>query len=773
LDAAVEGRRRTVALFVGFALVAAIAVWPPVYFRTIPAFQQDWTWPLSRSLGLQWLHAFAGLWDERGFGHANALPWQTYVVVTQSLSVLVFGSSLGLAIWLGLALFGAAWSCACMVRAFGVSSKFGAFITGGFYATSPVVFTRLAAGHLAYLAAYALLPAIVVVARRTIEERRIAPAVLLGLAVGFAASQIQFLATAWIAVLLLAPFVARSANWLGRLALAAGIAVAVQLQALLPMALSSTAAIYQAQRALVSFEYNNSSPLADAAIMLGYFTHYYESAALPSAYWVLYALVACAFVLGLVAAWRYGLYALLLAAIGTLLTAGLYGPLSVPLAWSFEHWFAFAVFRDLHYFAAFTALGIALAIGLSIDRFKVSAPVFVALVAWCGLPVLAANELRTLLVPRAYVADTLQAMAIVRHHGDGRVLWLPAEEPVGVVGANNVGRDFSAYGPQGNSSVSDDLENNQLAYALATLRDGNADWSALESMNVRYVVVRNYVRSARAEDNFGTGFRLAYGRLDDAALGDALARDRRLTPIGRTSNSTIYELPSAMGASYEATSSDALLFSQLERGTVALAADTLPLRLAPSSVTADPRLDWVSGRFGWRYRAWLPDSIYPFAWTVAKNPISFGIPADASCVLAASAGEARLTAGSSVELFSGSWRRYALSSTAETARGTLLPMGSLAAVGERACTKRSTAAANATRLFVVPSGYDGGWRALHDGHFVPPALANDWMMAWPADDAADRRLYLPAFAQLAGFLIAVAAVGGALVIARRREARAS
>ena len=26
-------------------------------------------------------------------------------------------------------------------------------------------------------------------------------------------------------------------------------------------------------------------------------------------------------------------------------------------------------------------------------------------------------------------------------------------------------------------------------------------------------------------------------------------------------------------------------------------------------MTADPRIDWVEGTFGWRYRPWLPDSI--------------------------------------------------------------------------------------------------------------------------------------------------------------------
>ncbi|HKE35808.1 MAG TPA: hypothetical protein VKB39_00150, partial [Candidatus Baltobacteraceae bacterium] len=598
MDSRVDGRRGTAALFAGIALAALVAVWPLLYFHSVPAFQQDWTWPLSRTLALQWLHTFAGLWDDRGFGHANALPWQTYAVFTQSLSVVVLGSSLGLAFWIAMALFGAGCACAWMLRAFGVRSRLAAFVAALFYLTSPVIFTRVAAGHLAYLVAYALLPVIVVLARRTVEGRQILPAVVLGIAVGFAASQIQFLVTAWLAVVALVPFIAHARGWIARLAIAAGIAVAVQLQALLPMALSSTTALYEAQRALVSFEYNNSSPFADAAVMLGYFTHYYETAAMPAAFWVLYAVLASALIFAFAATRRFGGYALALVAIGIVFTAGLYGPLSVPLASAFERWPYFALFRDLHYFAAFTALGIALALGLSIERFRLSAPVFFALVAWCGMPVLAATEIRTMLVPPRYVSDTLQAMTVAASHGKGRVLWLPAEEPVGLRGAANAGRDFAAYGPRDNPSVSDDLGNPQLAYALATLRDGKPDWAAFASMGIRYLVVRDYVRSARKEDNLGTGFRLAYGRLEDDALAAELARDPHVVPIGRTPDSAIYELPHVVLAPYVATASDALLFSELAPQTVAIRAATPRLKIAPSAITADPRLDWVDGRFG-------------------------------------------------------------------------------------------------------------------------------------------------------------------------------
>ncbi|HEY5426429.1 MAG TPA: hypothetical protein VIJ77_07760, partial [Candidatus Tumulicola sp.] len=541
----VAGVERRVAA-AGFGLLAiacATSVWPLLSSHAIPAFQQDWTWPLSRQFALQWLHAFVGLWDPRSLGQGNALPWQTYAVVAQVASILLFGPSLGLAAWIATLEFGAACSCVAMLAAFGVRSQPARVTAALFYALSPVVFTRIAAGHLAYVLAYALLPLAICLGRRTIEQPRAMAAVALGVVVGIAGCQIQFLAIACLAIVPLLAIVPRAAGWPWRLAIAAGIAACVQLQALLPLTLSSTPALYAGQPALLSFEYNNSSPLAAAPIMLGYFTKYYESHALAGAFDVLYVVLVAAVAVAVFASRRAGIYALILIVAGALLTAGLYGPLGPALGWGFERVTYFAVFRDLHYFAALTAAGIALSIGLALQRLNAGfALVALALVAWIVAPAATGGELRAILVPAAYVADTLDDMRTVAQNGPGRVLWLPAEEPVGLIGAANAGRDFSAYGPAGNPSVSDDYQNPQLAYALATLRAGRPDWNALSAMNVRYVVFRGYLRSGRI-DNFGIGFPMAFAGLSDAALGRLLARNPRLVSLRRTALSRVYELP--------------------------------------------------------------------------------------------------------------------------------------------------------------------------------------------------------------------------------------
>ncbi|HEY1977493.1 MAG TPA: hypothetical protein VGG89_13140 [Candidatus Baltobacteraceae bacterium] len=755
------------AYFLLLLAACVAAVWPVLWSGTIPAFQQDWTWPLARPQALQWLHSFAGLWDDRSLGHANALPWQSYAVVTQAVSILVFGPSAGLAVWLCAVLFAAACTCTWMLGSLGVRSRLAAFAGALFYATTPVVFTRVAAGHLAYLLAYALLPAVVVLARRTLEQRRWSAAILLGLAIGFAASQIQFLAIVWLAIVPLAFFATRAEGWFARLAAALGIAIAVQLQCLLPLALGSTANPYAAQRALLSFEYNNSSPFADAVVMLGYFTHYYETAAPPWAYAVLYGIVAVAIVLGIAAARRFGSYAVVLFAIGVVLTAGLYGPLSAPLAFAFGRSALFTVFRDLHYFAAITAIGVALAIGLALERFRLAALPLLLAIVWTAVPVLAGKDLRGLLVPRHDVAETVDQMQFVHARGAGRVLWLPAEEPLGIKGAPNVGRDFSAYGLAGNPSVSDDLDNPQLAYALATLRDGRPNWKAFASVGVRYVVYRSYVRSARELDNLGTGFRLAYGTVDDAALGRLLGGARRLIPIRRDDDAVVYELTGALPVARPASAdSGALLYSELGADDVAVARTPANvLSVAPSLMTADPRLDWVEGRLGWRYRAWLPDSIYPFVWTVSKQTLAFAVPPAAKCVLAASIPYAFLQVANATDIVDGPWQRVSVLGKPATVGARVTASGGVTAIGSRGCLQNAAS----DPVFVMASGYDTGWRALDGTSLVAPAIANGWMMAWPASLASSPKIYLPAIAQVIGTIAGWAAIVASYLAARRRD----
>jgi hypothetical protein len=702
-------------------------------------------------------------------GQANALPWQTYAVVIEVALIEIFGTAFGLAIWIAGLEFLAGCSCIAMLRAFGVTEWPARLAAALFYALSPVVFTRIAAGHLAYLFAYALMPLAIALARRTIESPRATPAVALGIVIGLTGCQIQFLAIAWLAVLPLAVVVVRAVGWWRRLLVAAGISVAIQLQALLPLAFGSTAALYAGQPALLSFEYNNSSPFASAPVMLGYFTRYYESHALAGAFWVLYALLGIALVLALVVNRNPGIYALTLVAIGTILTAGLYGPLSPALGWAFERLPYVAVFRDLHYFAVLTAIGIALALGLGLKKvpFVYSVPAF-ALVGWIVAPLLVGGELGELLVSPALVGDALADMQVAAANGPGRVLWLPAEEPIGPRGSNHQGRDFAAYGPASNPSVSDDYQNPQLAYALATLRSGNPDWKALATINVRYLVFRNYALSGRRL-NFGTGFQMAFEGLGDAELGRFLSHAPPLTLLARTALSSVYEFKSNAGATYVAQANpDALRYSRLKAREVAIVDSSQELHLPTSPESADPRTGWVEGRLGWRYAPWLPDSIYPFVWTLSPLPLRFETQQSQRCVLAGALPHgARLQLGARALRVRGAWNRYSIADGSAPEVSTFDPhRGDISAVSAR-CSP--SPAPMRRSVFVFASGYDRGWRAVDGGRLIAPEEANGWMMAWDAPVASPRFIYIPALLQLIGFLTAITLLAIALPLARRRD----
>lgn len=758
-------RRGAILAYGAIALACAISVWPIVASGSVPAFQQDWAWPLSRPLAFEWLKSFLGLWDGRSTAHANLLPWQTYAVLVQTLLVTIFGASFALAVWIAALEFLAAVCCTAMLGAFGVTSWPARLTAAAFYALGPVVFTRIAAGHLAYLLGYALLPLAIALASRAIERRDATSVVALGVTVGLAGSQIQFLAIAWLAIVPLPLVLERARGWPWRLVAAAGIAVTVQLQALLPLAFGSAASLYAAQPPLLAFEYNNSAPPDAAAVMLGYFTRYFETHAPSTEFAGLYVLLIVALSLAMLAGRRSCVPAIFLIVSGGVLTAGLYGPLSGLLGWTFEHVTYAEAFRDLHYFAVLTAAGVALGLGAGLQRLPVAFSfATLLLVAFIAAPVVGASELREIVVPRAYVDDALADMRSAVAHGPGRVLWLPAEEPLGPIGASNSGRDFTAYGPGSNPSVSDDYQNPQLAYAMARLRIGNPDWNSLAELNVRYLVVRNYVRSQR-QLTFGIAFPMAFAGLSDGAIARAIARSPSVRLLQQSSLSSVYAVDANDGFTYTASGNrGAMTYSELRHREVALAPESGRLRLQASRESPDPHAGWVEGMLGWRYAPWLPDSIYPFLWTLSRTPLPLGRAS--ACVFAGALPHgATLRAGVTTLTARGTWKGYHLG--APLSEVSFLPTGGdVSAIAQQVCVPAQPPSA----AFVFSGGYDPGWRALEGGGLMAPTLANGWMMAWDAHAATSRLLYLPAFLQLVGFVIlgVVLAVSLGVVLRARR-----
>jgi hypothetical protein len=214
-----------------------------------------------------------------------------------------------------------------------------------------------------------------------------------------------------------------------------------------------------------------------------------------------------------------------------------------------------------------------------------------------------------------------------------------------------------------------------------------------------------------------------------------------------------------------------MLYSELGSHRVAIAPEAPALSLSTSLESADPRLGWVAGTLGWRYAPWLPDSVYPFVWTLSARPLAFDVPASVTCVLAGALPHgAKLTLRGGAVVARGAWKRYAIAAAAASPPSAFLPAnGDVSAVAVRPCGRFAAAP---RPVFVFASGYDIGWRAIDRGGWTPPARANGWMMAWEASATAPRLVYIPGLLQLAGIVAACVVLGFAIPLARRADARA-
>jgi hypothetical protein len=207
----------------------------------------------------------------------------------------------------------------------------------------------------------------------------------------------------------------------------------------------------------------------------------------------------------------------------------------------------------------------------------------------------------------------------------------------------------------------------------------------------------------------------------------------------------------------------AMRFSELVPGEVGVSAfGQQPLDVSPSPLTADPRGNWVGGTLGWRYLAWMPDSMYPFVWTLGNQRLPFGVPAGTRCAMAAAtAGGALAPGGVAIE---GSWKRYAV----VPGNHTIVPSpGGVAALSVTSCDAQPQL--RGTSVLALASGYDAGWRVIDGGRLIAPSLADGWMMAWPSAEAGRARLYLPGLAQAAGLFAAAIIFGWAFARARRAD----
>ncbi len=365
-----------------FALIA-LALLPLIVANGIPAFEQDWQWPVHPAQCAPYAYLGAQPWNSAGIGNAQSYPapWLPYVISGSlcSLAGPHAGLSMYLMALLALSGFGIAW----LARMCGLSG----IATGcaiACYLGNPVLLDKLHAGHLHFLFSYAVLPCFLAA---VLDERTRRRPLLLGALLGVAGAQQQFLVFGAGLGFLLG--LRHGAGWLVRTGFPAlAVALLFTMPQWILAAHTASAANFSAYRPIVHWEESQSVPFSQAVRFLGYIGGY--DRALPgwlrAMLWTFPLLALAGAVTTILR--RNGRMWILGGCTALLLVVGFYGPLAPMLTFFVERSAAFAAMREFYTFEAVVVLAYTMLIGLGIqglssDRhFKLSAlPLGVVLIA--------------------------------------------------------------------------------------------------------------------------------------------------------------------------------------------------------------------------------------------------------------------------------------------------------------------------------------------------------------------------------------------------------
>lgn len=338
-----------------------------VFEPGIPEFRHDWIWPGLRTQCASELAGGFTAWVRDGLGAPALYPESPFFHLPAGLSCTIFGPRIGLIVLVAVILAAAAIGAARLAQtlARGAELELSTTAVAGiaaFYAANPIVLNELQAGHVKFLAAYALLPFLAASASRL--SRRSGWAVT-GLLLGFAALQPQFLP---FGICIVASFAAY-ANALQLRPFIGAIALAGAMNAPLfaPLIAHASLTTLDVLKPLEVFERIQSAGAGSALRLIGY-TAGYDLRLLPA--WLQYALwvIPAAAAYGCIAVrrgWMLGLPA----CAGVLVASAWYNPFQPLFSWLFANVASFAIFREVYNAQCMTACayiaGIALAYAAS------------------------------------------------------------------------------------------------------------------------------------------------------------------------------------------------------------------------------------------------------------------------------------------------------------------------------------------------------------------------------------------------------------------------
>jgi len=368
-----------VASLTSIAVIARLALVPG-----IPAFQQDWTWPSSPATTRGWLELATLPWNWNGLGSPQIYPFADYFVSACALLAMLVGSKVVLVLFVALATAVAGYSCALLARAIGVRSRLALAIAVIGYASSPVIFNKLGAGHTYYLIGYALLPVLCVQLIGLRSARIIPASCAIGLLLAASFSQAQFIVFDLAVLGIWAAVRNRKLERKEVVAMSAGtvFALCVHAYPLISLLHPQVGFALAHQRATIDGVASESVNLHDLLMQDGYPPSYFRRVwiAHPPIEWAELSFGSFA-LLGLLLALvraaaparsaRFRLDALTMTiaigVLGAVLTLGLNGPASPLLAYAFVNVPATSILKELYHAMVLVSLAAAVGAALGLD----------------------------------------------------------------------------------------------------------------------------------------------------------------------------------------------------------------------------------------------------------------------------------------------------------------------------------------------------------------------------------------------------------------------
>lgn len=396
------------------------------------------------------------------------------------------------------------WLCAYSLA----GSNIGAMAAGIFYALNPVMLNKMVSGQTAYQVGYCMLPLVLWAYKRAVARSHYAlPSLGFGATVALAGVQIQLgLLAVFIGVVAAISnvFTVPLQRRVAVLIIGLTTALVIEMPTLVGIMGGTNGFADRAQFShSVAYLGMNSVPLGDSLRLIGYLTHY-DTIAISRWLWpwnISMAVIVFVAVVGIIGAPSgvriFSAIVFFMALFLLMGTDSIFGP---AISWLFEKVRYMEVFRELYHFMALPALIYAVGIAYFMQFAKKWRHArVICVIVWSSIimvsvPMLTGDAdgwMRAFPIERAY-GDALKA----QNNGEGRVLWLPMDQPVSF-------REHGAGVDPMSTTVRGSLWDYALNWPLTALdseiREGNGNIERdLEALNVGDVVEREDMQSQLA-----------------------------------------------------------------------------------------------------------------------------------------------------------------------------------------------------------------------------------------------------------------------------------